>query len=78
MQQFHVKTLPDSEKFNLVDNMKSAARSTTRNIAEGFGRQGYKEKIQFYYLAQGSLTELKNQLLISRDVGYLNKGDFKI
>jgi four helix bundle protein len=52
--------------------MRRAATSVTSNIAEGFGRQGYKEKIQFYYLAQGSLTELKNQLLIARGVEYIS------
>ena len=50
---------------------RRAASSITSNIAEGFGRQTYKEKVQFYYLASGSLTELKNQLFIARDVGYL-------
>lgn len=56
--------------------MRRTATSVTSNIAEGFGRQGYKEKIQFYYLAQGSLIELKNQLLIAEGVGYLKKDDF--
>lgn len=63
---------PQSEKYSLIDQMRRAVVSITSNIAEGFGRQSYKEKIQFYYLSQGSLIELKNQLLISRDVGYFN------
>jgi four helix bundle protein len=53
--------------------MRRCAVSITSNIAEGFGRRTYKEKVQFYYIAQGSLTELQNQLLISRDVGYLSE-----
>ena len=56
--------------------MRRAALSITSNIAEGFGRQGYKEKIQFYYLAQGSLTELKNQLLAAKDIDYISRDDF--
>ena len=55
--------------------MRRAAASVTANVAEGFGRQTYKEKLQFYYLAQGSLTELKNFVLIARDVGYLERED---
>lgn len=51
--------------------MRRCSISVTSNIAEGFGRQTYKEKLQFYFIAQGSLTELKNQLLIAKDVGYL-------
>ena len=71
-----VKKFPKEETFSLKDQMQRAAVSVTSNIAEGFGRQGLKEKIQFYYLAQGSLTELKNQIIISRDVGYLSKDEY--
>lgn len=67
---------PSKETFSLIDQMRRAAASVTSNIAEGFGRQSYKEKLQFYFLAQGSLTELKNQILIAKDVGYLNKNNF--
>ena len=70
------KQFPQEEIYSLVDQMRRSASSITSNVAEGFGRQGFKEKIQFYYLAQGSLTELKNQLLIAKDVGYLVKEDF--
>lgn len=69
------KKFPKEELFCLVSQMRRAALSVTSNIAEGFGRQGLKEKIQFYYLAQGSLTELKNQILAARDVGYISKAD---
>jgi len=51
--------------------MRRAATSITSNIAEGFGRQSYREKAQFFYLAKGSLNELTNQIFIGRDVGYL-------
>lgn len=67
---------PRKEMYSLIDQMRRAATSITSNIAEGFGRQGYKEKIQFYYLAQGSLVELKNQLFIAKDVNYLSKDNF--
>jgi four helix bundle protein len=63
---------PKNEVYGLISQMQRSAVSITSNIAEGFGRQGIKEKIQFYYLAQGSLTELKNQLFIAKDVGYIN------
>lgn len=68
---------PKKETYSLIDQMRRCATSITSNIAEGFGRQTYKEKVQFYYQAQGSLTELKNQLLIARDVGYLDPKTFK-
>jgi four helix bundle protein len=69
---------PPKETYSLTDQMRRAASSVTSNVAEGFGRQTYKEKVQFYYLTQGSLIELKNQLLIAKDVGYLIKPDFDI
>jgi len=71
------KNFPRHELFGIISQMQRAAVSITSNIAEGFGRQGYREKIQFYYIAQGSLTELKNQLLISNDLGYFASNDFK-
>ena len=68
--------LPKSETFGLISQMQRASVSITSNIAEGFGRQSFKEKIQFYYLAHGSLTELKNQLIICRDLSYISNSDF--
>lgn len=70
------KSFPREETYSLVDQMRRAATSVTSNIAEGFGRQTYKEKVQFYYLAQGSLVELKNQMIIARDVSYLKENEF--
>lgn len=70
------KLFPKEETYSLIDQMRRASSSITANIAEGFGRHSYKEKLQFYYLAQGSLTELKNFILIAKDVGYLNIKDF--
>lgn len=67
---------PKVETYSVIDQMRRAAASVTANIAEGFGRQGYKEKLPFYYLSQGSLTELKNFILIAKDVGYLNETNF--
>ena len=70
------KTFPKEELYSLVDQMKRCSVSITSNIAEGFSRQSKKEKVQFYHIAKGSLTELQNQLLVSKDVGYLIKKPF--
>jgi four helix bundle protein len=71
-----VKQLPKAETYSLINQMCRSAVSITSNIAEGFSRQSYKEKVQFYSTAQGSVTELQNQLLIARDVGYIPKEAF--
>lgn len=65
------KQFPRDEQFGLVSQMRRCAVSITSNIAEGFSRQSAKEKVQFYSMSHGSLTELQNQTLIARDVGYL-------
>lgn len=70
------KQFPADEQFGLSSQIKRSAVSVTSNIAEGFGRQGGKEKVMFFYHAHGSLTELKNQLLIARDVGYITTDTF--
>ena len=68
---------PKDELFSLTNQIRRAVISITSNIAEGFGRQGYKEKVYFYYLAQGSLTELKNQMLAAKDLKYLNDDNYQ-
>jgi four helix bundle protein len=46
------------------------------NIAEGFERGGNKEFQQFLSVAKGSAGEVKAQLYVSLDTGYIKKGDF--
>lgn len=71
------KIFPREELFSLTDQIRRCAVSVTSNLAEGFSRQSYKEKLQFYSISLGSVTELQNQLLIARDVGYLSNKRFQ-
>ena len=70
------KSFPKEEIFGLVSQMRRCVVSITSNIAEGFSRQSYKEKVQFYFISQGSVTELQNQLLIAKDVGFIKQEEF--
>ena len=67
---------PRSETFGLASQIQRAAVSITSNIAEGFGRQTIKEKVQFYYQAHGSLMEVKNQLILAKDLKYISNQEF--
>jgi len=65
------KSLPDSEKFGLTNQMKRAAVSISSNIAEGAARESDKEFIQFLYYSLGSSAELETQLIITQELGFL-------
>lgn len=70
------QNFPKSETFALSSQIQRAAVSITSNIAEGFGRQTIKEKVQFYYQAHGSLTEVKNQIILAKDLKYVSNEEF--
>ena len=67
------KDFPKEEKYGIIDQLRRASSSITANIAEGFGRYHFKEKTRFYYQARGSLVEVQNFLILSRDLDYLQK-----
>ena len=70
------KGFPNEEKFGLVNQLRRAVVSISSNIAEGFSRNTNKEKVQFYYTALGSLTEVHNQSIIAKDVAYIDTRQF--
>lgn len=66
------KNFPSSEKFALTDQIQRSSVSVSANIAEGFGRMGKQEKLQFYNIAYGSLLETKSHLLIAAKIEYIS------
>ena len=72
-----VKKYPKEELYGLVQDMRRAARSTTHNITEGFGRYHYQENIQFCRHSRGSLHELIDQLITSLDEEYITQEDYE-
>lgn len=70
------KSFPKEERFGMTNQVRRAALSVTSNIAEGFSRRTYKDKAHFYTNALGSLTEVQNQLIASRDLGYISDEQF--
>lgn len=72
-----VDTFPKTEIYILTPQVLRSAISITSNIAEGFSRRSKKEKVQYYYISLGSLTELQNQLLIAVDRQYISRQSFR-
>jgi len=66
------KSFPKEEDYRLVGQLSRAVVSITSNIAEGFSRNSAKEKVHFYAISLGSLTETQNQLTIARDLNYIS------
>ncbi len=62
-----------SRDFGLRDQMRRAAVSVPSNIAEGDERGTDKEAVHFFYIAKGSLAELRTQLQIAHEIGYLDE-----
>ena len=70
------KGFSKDEQFGLVSQMRRAAVSIPSNIAEGCGRNHFKDSIQFFFVARGSLYELETQLILSSDLNFLPASDF--
>lgn len=66
-------SFPKEEQFGLTAQLRRAGISITSNIAEGFSRSSLKEKVQFYSMALGSLTEVESQLITANDLGYFKR-----
>jgi|SRR5436190_5620248 four helix bundle protein len=67
--------LPKSEDYALSSQLKRAALSITANIAEAFGRNHSKDKINFYFYARGSAFEVRSHLIVGRNLKFFKQED---
>ncbi|OGF46903.1 MAG: hypothetical protein A2452_07040 [Candidatus Firestonebacteria bacterium RIFOXYC2_FULL_39_67] len=75
---YEISRLPGFEKdFYLVGQIRRSAVSIMSNIAEGFERKGDKEFSQFLFIAKGSCGELRAQMDIIMDQGYVKDAPYK-
>jgi four helix bundle protein len=65
--------LKDCKDYGLKDQMQRAAVSVPSNIAEGYERKGSKETVHFLFIAKGSCGELRTQLYLATDFGYMEQ-----
>lgn len=72
-----IKKFPDSERFNLISQIRSAAVSIPTNIAEGTGRRTTKDLIHFLVQARGSTYEVIYLLYLSRSLNYIDEENYK-
>ena len=72
-----IPKLPKEEKYHLVDQLVRAARSTTANIAEGYGRFHYLDNAKFCSNARGSAYEVLDHLQIAVDEELITEEQFK-
>jgi four helix bundle protein len=70
-------TFPKEELYGLTSQMRRCAVSIGSNIAEGRGRDGDPDFQRFIGIAIGSTAELEYQMLVSRDLGYLNPDQYQ-
>ena len=67
---------PNNEKYGLTSQIQRASISIASNIVEGFNRRSVKESLHFYNISRGSLEEVRYQLLIAKDLQYIDEKTF--
>ena len=67
---------PEDEKFGLTSQFRREAISIEANIAEGYKKLSKADKLRFFNIAQGSLEECRDYILLSRDFEYITMNQF--
>ena len=67
---------PIEEKFGLTSKFRRAAISIEANIAEGYKKIGRADKLRFLNIAQGSVEECRDYIILSRDLKYIQAEQF--
>ncbi|MBO6181608.1 four helix bundle protein [bacterium] len=63
---------PQDEIFGIVSQVRRASISIPSNIAEGAARFSDKESLRFMEIALGSIAEVETQLIIAKELGFVN------
>ncbi|MFO7523823.1 MAG: four helix bundle protein [Ignavibacteriaceae bacterium] len=71
------KEFPIDEQFGLTSQIRRAVVSIPSNIVEGKARGSNKDYNRFLMIARGSLEEVKYQLLLAKDLQYIDEKNYK-
>jgi len=63
---------PNEEKFGLISQIRRSVVSVSSNIAEGAGRDTNPQFLHFLAIANGSLNELRSQLILSYRLDFIS------
>lgn len=65
-----------AKDFSFIDQIRRSSVSIPCNIAEGYERKSNTEFIRFLYISKGSAGELRTQLYLANDLGYVDDTEF--
>jgi four helix bundle protein len=71
------KHFPEDERYGLVSQFRRAAVSIGANIAEGYKKISKADKLRFLNIAEGSLAECENYIILSKDLGYISETEYQ-
>jgi len=71
------KKFPKDEQFSLRAQLRRSAYSIPSNIIEGAARRSHKEFVYFLDIARASCEEIKYQLFLCKDLGYITNQDYE-
>ncbi|NIN01691.1 MAG: four helix bundle protein [candidate division Zixibacteria bacterium] len=71
------KSFPEEEEFGLTSQMRRAAYSVPMNLVEGANRLNSREYRQFVGVAKGSAAEVGYQLMLAKDLNYIDENTYK-
>ena len=70
------REFPKDETFGLTSQFRRAAVSIEANIAEGYKKLSKADKLRFLNIAEGSLAECRNYVILARDLEYVNEQQY--
>ena len=70
------KRFPEDEKYGLTSQFRRAAVSIEANIAEGYKKLSKPDKLRFFNIAQGSLEECRDYIILSLDLAYITEQEY--